>query len=83
MVTNKSEDTPVDIFELAVAKNNQSEQLDAYVRKKLKAYLDSLTIIWQIMDRNSAFSVRQLSDDLITELLPASNLGAYVSEFEK
>lgn len=76
LVSNKSETTPTDVFKQAVT-HNQSEQLDFYVRKKLRAYLDSLSITWQIMDRDSAFNVRQISDDLITQLLPVSDVGRW------
>lgn len=65
---------PVDVFE-EIASNNQTGGLDAYVQKKLNAFLDSLSLNLKIMDRNAAFSVRKLSDDLITELLPVSTTG--------
>ena len=76
IVSNKSARIHSDIFEQAI-NPDQSEKLDiyTYVRRKLQAYLDSLSIMWKIMDRNSTFSVRRLSDDLITELLPSTITG--------
>lgn len=67
-------DVPVDVFE-EIASNNQTGGLDAFVQKKLNTFLDSLSLNLKIMDRNAAFSVRKLSDDLITELLPVSTTG--------
>jgi hypothetical protein len=80
IVSNKSEhQIPIDTCEEA-ALLKQFEKLHVHVRQKLQAYMDSLSINWKIMDRNSVFSVRQLGDDLITELLPSTTIGKFYSD---
>ena len=82
IVSNKSAKIPADIFEQVLV-SNQSEKLNiyTYIQEKLQRYLDSLSITWRIMDRNSTFSVRQISEDLITELLPSTTTSEYLLLF--
>lgn len=80
IVSNRSEEILSSSCEEALL-SKQSVKVDVYVQKKLQAYLDSLSVSWKIMDRNSAFSVRQFSDDLLTELLPSTATGESLTLF--
>lgn len=73
-LTYPAEEASIDLVRQAVI-NNQTDLLDIYVRKKLNAFLDSLSITLKIMDRNSAVNVRKFSDDLLTQLIPKWDIG--------